>query len=93
MAGYGHHTSCLCCPWCCGISWGAAWLPQQGQVGTGVKRIQAPPPWPKAHREQGPLLPLPSLLLLRAGCLGGDQLSGAQLCGWHRDAVGRWSGR
>lgn len=45
------------------------------------------------HREgKGHLLPPLSLLLFRASRLGGHQLSGAQLCGWHRDAVGRWGG-
>lgn len=41
---------------------------------------------------EGSLLSPPSLLLLRAGRLGGHQLSGTQLRGWHRDAVGRWGG-
>lgn len=45
-------------------------------------QIRPPSPWLT--------LPPPRLLLLRAGRLGGHQLSGAQLCGWHRDAVGRW---
>lgn len=31
------------------------------------------------------------LLFLRAGCLGGHQLSGAQFCGGHWDAVA-WQG-
>lgn len=54
-------------------------------------RIQPPSPWLTSRREdRGRLLPPPSLLLLRASSLGGHQLSGAQLCGWHRDAVGRW---
>lgn len=52
-------------------------------MGTGVKsQIRPPSPWLT--------LPPPRLLLLGASRLGGHQLSGAQLCGWHRDAVGRW---
>lgn len=76
-------TRCPLSPRClrfCRLSW-----EQPGsQIGAGGR-------WDE-ERIQPPLPPLPSLLLLRAGRLGGHQLGGAQLCGWHGDAVGRGRG-
>lgn len=84
----------LRCLWFCRVSRGAAWFPEKGWVRAGVKnRIQSLSPWLMARREgRDHLLPPPSLRLLGTGRLSGHQLSGTQLCGWHRYAVGRWGG-
>ncbi|KAB1270152.1 hypothetical protein Cadr_000017514 [Camelus dromedarius] len=73
----------LWCLWFCRVSPGAAWLPEKGQVGAGVKnRIQPPSSWLTAHREgRGHVLPTSAATVAQGRP---SWWSPAQ------DAVGRW---